>query len=140
MSKPDGPASAWPDPNGMAGRKDVRAVRAHNERRLRFERANGDASPIPLVCECADAYCFGAVLASRSTTRRVYARTGRYLVRPGHLSSDLDVVLERLEACWIVAQPEASGRAGPRAPRSGKPAEALTLASAIDRHNPPAGS
>jgi hypothetical protein len=85
-----------------ADTKNLRAVRAHNERRLEFEPASDDGSPVPLVCECDDLHCFRAVVAPRALAAAVHATHDQSLVIPGHGGSGLDVVLTRHAGCWVV--------------------------------------
>jgi hypothetical protein len=82
-------------------RKDLRAIRAHNERLVLFEPATEDHNPLPLVCECDDPACARAVLVPRSLAAAVHATRDQVLVVPGH-AADLDVVLKRPPGCWVV--------------------------------------
>jgi len=84
-------------------RKNVAAVKAHNERQKIFEQdlVAPDES-IPFACECGDANCYDAIELTVSQLETGHARNGCYVVKPRHIMPDYELVTARHADHWIV--------------------------------------
>jgi hypothetical protein len=94
---------------------DARAERiAENEARFRDinERLRDDLRPVAddtesvsFVCECGNASCREGVAVSLSDYRAVHRSPRRFAVVPGHEIPDVETVVERHEAYYVIEKP-----------------------------------
>jgi hypothetical protein len=61
------------------------------ERRLELEVVAGR---MPFLCECADAYCKAVIPLTLEEYEHVRLRPNRFVLRPGHITKEADVVEE----------------------------------------------
>ena len=61
------------------------------------------------VCECGEASCREHVQMPRERYREIRSNTRRFFVRPGHEMPDVETVVEREEAWYVVEKPDDVG-------------------------------
>jgi hypothetical protein len=61
------------------------------------------------VCECGDPGCREHVQMSRERYTEIRADAYRFFVRPGHEAPDVETVIERCDAYYVVEKPRAVG-------------------------------
>jgi hypothetical protein len=54
------------------------------------------------VCECADIGCFAPIALPSDEFERIRSQIRRFVVAPGHVFPDLEVIVERHEAFQVV--------------------------------------
>lgn len=94
---------------------DARAERiAENEARFRdinerlrgdLEPLTGEAEPLRFVCECGNASCRDAIAIPVGEYRAVRAHPLHFAVAPGHEIPDLETVIERHGAYFVIEKP-----------------------------------
>jgi hypothetical protein len=78
-----------------------------NERKAEW-LANGQVAA-GFRCECWEPSCAERIRLSGSEWRKVRSRSNRFAVAPGHVSADIETVVEEHPAFWIV---DKKGKAG----------------------------
>jgi hypothetical protein len=63
----------------------------------------------PILCECSNDSCAESIVVSRDDHERIRARSKRFFVRPEHVTTGIEVVVERQPDYWVI---EKVGRAG----------------------------
>jgi hypothetical protein len=58
------------------------------------------------LCECGDADCREHIEMPRDAYRAIRAHPRRFFVRPGHELPDVEAVVERAEAWYVIEKPE----------------------------------
>jgi hypothetical protein len=60
------------------------------------------------ICECADASCTEAVDVSAETMRSLHEDRNRYVIKPAHINTDLEELVEAHQDFVIVLKPASS--------------------------------
>jgi hypothetical protein len=88
--------------------RDVRAARneslfrALNERLEQVREGTKVDEPTEYFCECAQRSCASMVALSPQDYEHVRSAGDRFLVMPGHLTPDVERILEKHTTYWIV--------------------------------------
>ena len=81
-----------------------------NERVEAIARLHGEDEHVyEFYCECSNVDCTLHVPATISLYEAVRAHPNRFLITPSHDLPDIERVIERGEACWVI---EKQGEAG----------------------------
>jgi hypothetical protein len=112
------------------------AFRIANERMAAWEEVPPDAAEL-FFCECSSLECRQRVPLTRAAYEAVRARSEWFVIAPGHEVPELEEVVERGGAHWIIEKPPlVSGIVEGTDPRAQQPgpdrAEADGLADQID--------
>lgn len=84
-------------------RKNVAALKAHNERRKAFERpVVADEEAIPFACECGDAHCYDPIELTIDQLDAGHAGQSWYVVTPLHVMPDCEFVVATHGTHWVV--------------------------------------
>ena len=85
-------------------RKNVRAWRAHNERRWALEKEHlAIDERAPFVCECTSGDCAAALLLTMFELEAAHMADSWYAVLPGHIVDDDDTrVVVHHDHFWVV--------------------------------------
>jgi hypothetical protein len=67
------------------------------------------SGPLPFVCECASVECTEAVELTLEDYRRVRRNPRWFVVVPGHVAADVEVVVESGEGFLVVEKTDAAG-------------------------------
>lgn len=96
--------------------KNEQAYKDHNERRAEMDEAGGvpEGEPVPFACECDDPDCARAIELPLADYERISAAPDRFVVAPGHVDSQVEVVVEPHDSYVVVSKPDLRrpGRAG----------------------------
>jgi hypothetical protein len=65
-------------------------------------KQRGASGPIIFLCECGDTTCAESVTMTGAEYERVRAVATHFAVRPGHVLPDIEIVISRTDAYWIV--------------------------------------
>jgi hypothetical protein len=60
------------------------------------------AERVDAVCECADIGCFAPIAVPSAEFERVRTQARRYVVAPGHVFPEFDVIVESYKAFQVV--------------------------------------
>jgi hypothetical protein len=66
------------------------------------EQQPADGAVTTLLCECSSDACAESVVVPRDDYERVRAFATRFFVRPRHVTPEIEVVVERLPAYWVI--------------------------------------
>jgi hypothetical protein len=67
------------------------------------------SGPLPFICECASVECTEAVELPLEEYRRVRRNPRWFIVVPGHVAPDIEVVVESAEAFVVVEKQNEAG-------------------------------
>jgi hypothetical protein len=65
-------------------------------------RAGGTSGRLLFMCECGDDFCAEDVELTPAEYEQVRAVPTHFVVRPGHFSPDIEVIVEREAEHWVV--------------------------------------
>lgn len=91
--------------------KNEAAFRDQNERleKVRLELLGVDGRVTPFLCECDDVSCTAVVLLRLDQYEEARGTRRRFVVRPGHVADNAQVVA-RHEDYWLVEKQGEAGR------------------------------
>ena len=69
------------------------------------------SGPLPFICECASVECTEALELMLEDYRRVRRNPRRFIVVPGHVAPDVELVVESAEAFVVVEKQNEAGDA-----------------------------
>lgn len=69
------------------------------------------SGPLPFICECASVECTEAVELTLEDYRRVRRNPRWFIVVPGHVAPDIELVVESAEAVVVVEKQNDAGGA-----------------------------
>ena len=107
--------SDWERRKAEPVRKNVAAVKAHNERQKIFERdLVAPDEPIPCACECGDANCYDPIGLTIAQLDGGHVGDRWYIVKPRHVMPDYEFVIAQHETHWVVEKyaPDKTSEAG----------------------------
>ena len=92
--------------------KNEQAFKDYNERRAAAEEAGHvpPDEPVPFACECDDPGCAKAIELSTEDYERAVAPVDRFVVMPGHEDPEVEIVVERHAAYYVVSKPDLKRR------------------------------
>jgi hypothetical protein len=67
-----------------------------------IQRTTLEAERVDAVCECADIGCFAPIAVPSAEFERVRTQVRRYVVAPGHVFPEFEVVVESHEGFQVV--------------------------------------
>jgi hypothetical protein len=65
-----------------------------------------ETAKVPFLCECADEFCDGRVELERSQWKSIASNPNEFLMLPGHLRSEGEVVVGEFDGYEIVRKPD----------------------------------
>jgi hypothetical protein len=90
-----------PKQSSAPGRAVENVFRQVNESMLKLDHPR-------FICECSDASCTEAVAVSAETMRTLHEDRNLYVLKPAHINTDLEELVEAHEAYVIVRKPGAA--------------------------------
>jgi hypothetical protein len=82
--------------------KSLRDVNRELEQISEDELHAGKHSPLEILCECGREGCFERITLSIAEYEAAHSERDRFVLRPGHESTDIEYVVERTESYVIV--------------------------------------
>jgi hypothetical protein len=64
-----------------------------------------ETASVPFLCECADEFCDGRVELERAQWESIASNPNEYVMLPGHLRSEGEVVVGAFEGYEVVRKP-----------------------------------
>jgi hypothetical protein len=65
-----------------------------------------ETAKVPFLCECADEFCDGRVELERTQWKSIASNPNEFLMLPGHLRSEGEVVVGEFDGYEIVRKPD----------------------------------
>jgi hypothetical protein len=79
-----------------------RLFREVNERINRIQEDFGQAQAFEIVCECGAQGCLDRLTLTHDAYTKLRENPRTFAVRPGHVAEDVEDVVERNDAYWVV--------------------------------------
>jgi hypothetical protein len=64
---------------------------------------------VSLLCECSNDACADSISVQKAEYERVRAQPDQFLIKPGHVTEGIEVVLERHPEYWVIAKVGVAG-------------------------------
>jgi hypothetical protein len=95
------------DDRKVEAAKNQSFFREVNERVTEY--ATGAQAILDILCECDDTTCVDPIPVSHDEYEAVRAYPSRFPIHPGHVSPDVERVVERHDRYWVVQKVGRSG-------------------------------
>jgi hypothetical protein len=59
---------------------------------------------VSLLCECSNDACADSVRVPKAEYERVRAQSDQFLIKPGHVTEGIELVLQRHPEHWVIAK------------------------------------